>query len=179
METGSLLGACGFKLHGIFIFFYGVFVCHVSSKESIMFISFHNIIWRYVDVTTALLQNQIIVIVYSIFLICLKSGVMSFELGILSTTKVNVFWKKHEKQILLISCLRTVAVEQHYHISPKNDFSQKSLFGLLNHLWYKPPKTIKWFFSWILWVRCRKGYVKHFWILAGVWKCRILLGPCK
>ena len=179
METGSLLGVCGFKLHGVFIFFFRVFVCHVSSKESIMFITFHNIIWRFVDVTTALLQNQIIVIVYSIFLICLKSGVMSFELGILSTTKVNVFWKKHEKQILLISCLRTAVVEQHYHISPKNDFSQKSLFGLLNHLWYKPPKTLNDFFHGFFGLGAGKRYVKLFWILAGVWKCRILLGLCK
>ena len=38
----SLLGACGFKLHAIFIPFYQVFVRHVSSEESITFISFHN-----------------------------------------------------------------------------------------------------------------------------------------
>ena len=37
----SLLGTCGFKLHGIFILFYQIFVSHVSSKENIIFISFH------------------------------------------------------------------------------------------------------------------------------------------
>ena len=52
-----------FKLYEIFILFYQVFVCHVSSKENIIFISFHNKIWRYDDVTTVLWQNQIIVII--------------------------------------------------------------------------------------------------------------------
>ena len=125
----SLLGACGFILHGIFILFYQIFVWHVSSKESIIFISFYNKIWLDDDVTTALCQNQIIVIVYSIFLKSLNK-VYAFWMGDFTTTKINVFWKKHKKQI-----------------SPlESDFSQKSLVGLLNHLWYK-PKTMKLFFS--------------------------------
>ena len=135
-------------------FFYQIFVCHVSSKESIILISFHNKIWRYDAVTTALWQNEIIVIVCSIFLKCL--GVVPCEWGILSTTPIDEFKKKHEKQKLLVSCLPIAGAEQHYHISPKNDLSQKSLFDLLNHLWYK-PKTIRLFFPWTLWVRWRKG----------------------
>ena len=91
-KMASLLGACGFKLPGIFMIFYQIFVSHVFSKESIIFISFYSKILRYDDVTTALWQNQIIVIVYSIFLKCLnkvsylvnagfssKQGLMSFE----------------------------------------------------------------------------------------------------
>ena len=70
----SLLGAFSFKLHGIFSLFYQIFVCHESSKESIIFISIHNKIWHYDDVTTALWQNQIIVIVYSIFFKCLNNA---------------------------------------------------------------------------------------------------------
>ena len=58
-----------FKLYEIFILFYQVFVCHVSSKENI-FISFHNKIWRYDDVTTVLWQNQIIVIIVKSGKIC-------------------------------------------------------------------------------------------------------------
>ena len=38
----SLLWAWDYKLHGILIFFYQIFVCQVSSKESIIFISFDN-----------------------------------------------------------------------------------------------------------------------------------------
>ena len=66
-------------------------------------------------------------------------------------------FEKNKKQILLLSCLPIALAEQHYHISPKNNFSQKSLCCLLNHLWYK-PKTIKWFFSLILWFRWRKRF---------------------
>ena len=58
-----------FKLYEIFILFYQVFVCHVSSKENI-FISFHNKIWRYDDITTVLWQNQIIVIIVKSGKIC-------------------------------------------------------------------------------------------------------------
>ena len=46
------------------ILFYQIFVSHMSSKESIVFISFHNKTWRYDGVTTALWQNQIIVIFF-------------------------------------------------------------------------------------------------------------------
>ena len=44
------------------------------------------------------------------------------------------FEKKHKKQIILVSYLPIVVVEQHDHISPKNYFSQKFLFGLQDHL---------------------------------------------
>ena len=123
--------------------FYQVFVCDVFSKESIIFISFHKKVWRYDHVITISWQNQGIIIVYCIFLKCLNK--VSWE--ILYTTKINKFWKKKKKkEILLVSCPLIVVLEQHYHISQKNDVSQKSLFGLLNHLWYK-PESIKWFFS--------------------------------
>ena len=64
IQMVSLLGAGRFKLHGICILFEQIFVCHMSSKESIVFISFHNKTWRYDGVTTALWQNQIIVIFF-------------------------------------------------------------------------------------------------------------------
>ena len=140
-----------------FILFYQIFVCHVSSKENIIFVSFYNKIWRYDDVTTALWQNQIIVIVYSICLKCLNKVLHFVNGGFFPQQRLMSFEKKHKKQILVVSCLPTGVVKQHYHISPKNDFSQKSLFDLLNHLWYK-PKTIKLLFSpWIPLVRWRKG----------------------
>ena len=88
----SLLGECGFKLHGLFIVFYQVVVCDVFSKESIIFISFHKKVWRYDDVITISWQNQWIIIVYSIFLKCLNE--VSWE--ILYATKINVFWKKKQ-----------------------------------------------------------------------------------
>ena len=52
--------------------FHQIFVCHVSSEEVLFLSQFHNKIWRYDDVTTALWQNQVIAIVYSIFLKCLN-----------------------------------------------------------------------------------------------------------
>ena len=111
-----------------------------------LFISFHNKIWRYDDVTTALWKNQRIVIVYSIFwncpnkVSCLVNGRYYPQQRLICFEK-----KKNKKQILLVSCPPIVVVEQKYHISQKNDLSQKSLFVLLNHFWYKPI-AIKWFF---------------------------------
>ena len=96
----SLLGECGFKLHGLFIVFYQVVVCDVFSKESIIFISFHKKVWRYDDVITISWQNQWIIIVYFIFLKCLNK--VSWE--ILYATKINVFWKK-QKQKRDTSCI--------------------------------------------------------------------------
>ena len=93
-EMVSLLGACGFKLHGLFILFYQVFVCDVFSKESIIFNSFHKKVWRYDDVITISWQNQGIIIVYCIFLKCLNK--VSWE--ILYTTKINKFLKKKKKK---------------------------------------------------------------------------------
>ena len=127
-------------------FLYQTFVCHVSSKEIIIFISFHNKIWRYHDVTTVIWQNHIIIIVYFIFLKCLNKMLCLVNGGFYPQQRLTSFEKKkHKKQILLTSCITIVVVEQHYRICPKNDFSQKSLFGFLNHLWCK-PKTIKSFF---------------------------------
>ena len=97
----SLLGECGFKLHGLFIVFYQVVVCDVFSKESIIFISFHKKVWRYDDVITISWQNQWIIIVYSIFLKCLNE--VSWE--ILYATKINVFWKKKKKKKRDTSCI--------------------------------------------------------------------------
>ena len=124
----SLFWACGFKPNT------SIFVCHVSSKEIIIFISLHNKIWRYDDVTTVLWQNWIIVIVSSIFLKCLYKVWCLVNRKFYPQQRLMSFEKKHKKQILLISCLPIVVVEQHNHIFWENDFSQKSLFGLLNHL---------------------------------------------
>ena len=78
------------------ILFYHVFVFHVSSKESIVFISFHSKKWRYDDVTPALWQNQIIVITDSIFL---KFYIRchTFWMGDFIHDKIYVFWKKKQK----------------------------------------------------------------------------------
>ena len=47
-----------------------------------------------------------------------KYSVVLCEWGILFTTKINEFWK-NKNQILLVSRLPIIVVEQHYHISPK------------------------------------------------------------
>ena len=112
LEMVLLLGVCGFKLHGTFILFIKFLYATCLQKKALFFSS-HNKIWRYGDANTALWQNQIILIVYSIFLKCLNKLLCL----------VNVFWKKkkHKKQILL-SCLPIVVVEQYYHISQKMTF---------------------------------------------------------
>ena len=115
-EMVPLVGGCGFKLHWTFIFFYQIFVCHPSSKESIIFISFHK---KYDYVTTALWQNQIIGIAYSIFLECLNKVLCAVNGGFYPQQRLMSFEKKHKKQILLVSCLPIVVVEQRYHIFPK------------------------------------------------------------
>ena len=135
----SLFWACGFKPNT------PIFVFHVSLKESIIFISFYYKIWRYDDVTSALLQNQIIVILCSIFLKCPNKVWCLVNGGFYPQHRLTSF-EKNIKNRYLVPCLPIVVVEQHNHISSINDFSQKSLFGLLNHFWYK-PKTIKLFFS--------------------------------
>ena len=71
----SLLGECGFKPNTPFMEFPSCFIkvlYAMSSKESIVFISFYKKIWPYNGAITALWQNQIIVIVCSIFLTCLN-----------------------------------------------------------------------------------------------------------
>ena len=93
----SLLWAWDYKLHGILIFFYQIFVCQVSSKESIIFISFDNKIWRYHDVTTALWQNQIIVIVYSRFFRCLNKVLYLVNEEFYPQQKLMSFEKKNIK----------------------------------------------------------------------------------
>ena len=118
-EMVSLLGVCSFKLHGIFILFYQIFVWHVSPKESIIFISFHKIIWRYDDVTTALWQNQMTVISYSVFLKCLNKVLCLVNRGFYRQQTLMRFEEKHKKQILLVSCVPIVLLEQHYQFSPK------------------------------------------------------------
>ena len=97
----SLLGPCGFKLHGIFILFYQIFVSHVSSKENIIFISFLKKIWRYDDVTTAFWQNQIIVIVDSIFLKCLNRVLCHVNGGFYPQQRLRSFEKDIKNRYFL------------------------------------------------------------------------------
>ena len=93
--NGVTIRGMWFQTSWNFHLFYQIFVCHGSSKESIMFILFHNKIWLYDDATTAIWQNQIIVIAYSIFLKGLnKEWFSPWEWEILSTAKINEFLKK-------------------------------------------------------------------------------------
>ena len=82
------------------ILFYQIFVSHMSSKESIVFISFHNKTWRYDDVTTALWQNQIIVILYSIFLKCLNIVSCFVSGGFYSQQRLMSFGKTKTRYFL-------------------------------------------------------------------------------
>ena len=123
-ELVSLLGAC------ILL----IFVCHIFSKESIIFISFHNKTWRYDDVTTTLWQNQITVIVYSIFLKCLNKVPCLENGGFYPPQRLMCFEKNVNKidtscNMFSHCCCRTTLP-----YVPKNVFAQKFLFGLLNHL---------------------------------------------
>ena len=87
-----------------------LFVSHMSSKENI-FISFHKKVWHYVYVTTALWQNQIIVIVDSIFLKCLNRVLCHVNGGFDPQQRLMSF-EKDKKLILFVSCLPIVVVEQ-------------------------------------------------------------------
>ena len=79
-------------------------------------------------------------IIYSVFLKCLNKVSCLVNGGFYPQQRL-MFWKKHKNSIMSSHCCCRTTLPY----LPKNDFSQKSLFVLLNHLWYK-PKTIKWFF---------------------------------
>ena len=58
LEMISPLEACVFKLYEIFVFSNQIFLCPMSSKEIVAFISFYDKLWRYDDVTTALTKSD-------------------------------------------------------------------------------------------------------------------------
>ena len=139
----SLLGECGFKPNTPFMEFPSCFikVLHaMSSKESIVFISFYKKIWRYNGAITALWQNQIIVIVCSIFLTCLNKVWCFVNGGFYPQQRLINFEKKHKKQILLVSCLpivltyllSAVTVE----MKTSKSFPEVTILHYVHQIWY-------------------------------------------
>ena len=110
------------QLYGIFIL-----LCQTFSMPYILhryLISYK--MWCHDDITTALLQNQIIVIVFPIYLKCRNKVWHLVEWGFYLQERLMSCEKKEKKQTLLVSCLPIVVVEQHYHNPPPPSPPKKS-----------------------------------------------------
>ena len=122
------LGACVFRLS--------------TPSDNQNIIIFYNKI-SHDKVTTALQQNQIIVIVCPLFLKCLNRVWCLVNREFYLQQRLISFEKKIN--ILLYYVFPLLLLNNIYHMPPKHDVLQKFLFSLLNHCWYK-PKNMKLFF---------------------------------